>query len=162
MTRTSPLRISRQALMLPLFLGMIAFASMGSAFRGSTPAAPAAQNANKSTATKGTKPPATKVDCSKVDDAALADQIKELFSKRPSLKNEKKISVDVKAGIATLSGTVSSKSHRATAAAEAKKVKCVKSVVNKINPNPCGGCDTYCCDGVCQDQPCPMKTKKPK
>lgn len=164
MTKTSPARIPPLALLLPLFLGMIAFASMHPAAAGSTSTALAAQNTNKSGATKSAKKPSTKVDCSKADDGALASQIKERLSNRPSLKNETKINVDVKAGVATLSGTVSSKSHRATAVAEAKKVKCVKSVVNKINPNPCPGClsNQYCCNGACQDQPCPMKTKKPK
>lgn len=161
MTKTSPARISPLALLLPLFLGMIAFASVGIGAGASTPSAPAAQNANKNTATKTTKKPPTKVDCSTADDAALAAQIKDRLSKRASLKNEKNINVDVKAAVATLSGKVSSKSHRATAVAEAKRVKCVKRVVNKLNPCACAP-DEYCCQGVCQTQPCPMNPKKPK
>lgn len=81
MTKTSPARISPLALMLPLFLGMIAFASMRPAVGGSTTSAFAAQNTNKNAATKSTKKPATKVDCSMVDDAVLAAQIKERHSK---------------------------------------------------------------------------------
>jgi|GEM_PF-3148304 len=163
MIKTLPVRISPLALMLPVFLGMIAFASMRPVEGGTPPSAFAAQNANKSAATKGTKAAPTKVDCSKADDAALADQIKERLSKLPSLKNEKDIKVDVKDRVATLSGKIGSKSHRATAAAEAKKVKCVKSVVNNINPSPCNcSANEYCCNGACQTQPCPMKPKKPK
>lgn len=160
MTKTSPARISAIALLLPLFLGMIAFASMHSAAGGSTTSALAAQNTNKSAATKSTKKPATKVDCSTADDAALAAQIKERHSKRAALKGEKDIKIDVKAGVATLSGSVASKSHRVFAVAEAKKVKCVKSVGNSLNIK-CSGCTEYCCDGVCQDHECaPKKPKK--
>ena len=160
MTKTSRTRISSLALMLPLFLGMIAFASMRSAVNGSTTSAFAGQNTNKNATTKGTKPPSTKVDCSMVDDAALASQIKVRFSKKSSLKNEKDIKIDVKDGVATLSGRVGSKSHMNTAVAEAKKVKCVKSVINNLPPK-CPGCDEYCCEGVCQSTPCAEKPKKP-
>ena len=160
MTKTSPARIYPLALMLPLFLGMIALASFGSTFGGSTLGAPARQNANKSAATKDTTKPSTKVDCSMVDDAALAAQIKERHSRKASLKNEKDIKVDVKAGVATLSGSVGSKSHRATAVAEAKKVKCVKGVENNLTIK-CSSCNEYCCDGVCQSTQCIEKPKKP-
>jgi osmotically-inducible protein OsmY len=146
--------------MLPLFFGMIAFASMRSSVSGSTTDAFAEQDTNKNASTTGTKPRSTKVDCSMVDDAALAAQIKMRHSKKSSLKNEKDIKIDVKDGVATLSGSVSSRSHRNTAVAEAKKVKCVKSVINNIN-SKCPGCTEFCCDGVCQSTQCAEKPKKP-
>ena len=150
MTKTSLARISTTALLPSLFLGMIAFASMRSEAGGSTTSAFAAQNTNKSSAAKK---PSTKTDCSKADDAALASQIKERLDSRSSLKNEKDINVAVKAGVATLTGKVSSKSNRLAAGAEAKKVKCVKKVVNNV----CKTCPPgeQCCHGVCQTQTCP-------
>ena len=158
MTKTSPTRISPLALMLPLFLGMIAFASMRSPASSSTTSAFSGQNTNKN-ATTGTKSRSTKVDCSMVDDATLAAQIKGRYSKKSSLKNEKDIKIDVKDGVTTLSGNVGSKSHMNTAVAEAKKVKCVKSVINNLPPK-CPGCTEFCCDGVCQSTQCAEKPKK--
>ncbi|MEK6407531.1 MAG: BON domain-containing protein [Acidobacteriota bacterium] len=158
MTKTSPARISATVLLLSLFLGMIAFASMHPVAGGSTTSAFAAQNTNKSGATMSAKKPSTKTDCSKADDAALAAQIKGRLSKRASLKD---IDVVVKAGVATLTGKVRYNSHRIAAAAEAKKVKCVKRVVNNVCK--AGGCPPleFCCNGACQTQPCTPDTKKP-
>lgn len=163
MTKTSPARISPLVLLLPMFLGMIAFASMRPGADSSTSSALAAQNTNTS-GPKSAKKASTKVDCSKADDADLSAQIKKRLSKRPSLKNEKDINVDVKAGVATLSGSVRSKRHRATAVAEAKKVGCVTRVINDIIIKCAAGCsgNQYCCGGACQDQPCGDKPKKPK
>jgi osmotically-inducible protein OsmY len=162
MTKTSPARFSPLALILPLLLGMIAFASMRTGTRSSTTNVFAEQNRNTSTP-KSAKKSSTKVDCSTADDAALTAQIKERLSKQAILKNEKDIDVDVKAGVVTLSGRVSSMSHRTAAVAEAKKVKCVKNVVHKLyNPNCYCAANEFCCQGVCQTQPCPMKPKTSK
>ena len=160
MTKTSPTRIPPVALLLPLFLGMIAFASVRPGADASTTNAFATQNTNKS-ATKSAKKSSTKIDCSKADDAALATQIKERHTKRSALKDEKEINVDVKAGVATLSGKVGSRSHKVYAVAEAKKVKCVKSVVNNLTAT-CKSCTQFCCDGVCQSTQCADEKKKPK
>lgn len=162
MTKTSPARFSPLALMLPLLLGMIAFASMRPGTGSSTTNVFAEQNRNTS-APKSAKKTSTKVDCSKADDAAMAAQIKERLSKQAILKNEKDIDVDVKASVVTLSGRVSSRSHRTAAVAEAKKVKCVKNIIDKLtDPNCNCAPNEFCCNGVCQTQPCPMKPTKPK
>jgi len=161
MTKTSLVRICAMTLLLSVFLGTAAFALLPLTGNGITSAF-ATQNTNKSGATKSTKKPPTKVDCSNADDAALAAEIRERLSKLALLKDEKGINVDVKARVATLTGTVQGKKHRLTAATEAKKVACIKKVVNWVCIAKCPDTDPYCCHGVCQNTACDSKDKSTK
>ena len=163
MTRTSRLGTQTMVLLVSMLVGTLAAVLMDERIGFSTTSASIAQNANKSgapAAKKGATKP--KADCSKADDAALADQIRERLSKNAALKDEKEIIVDVKARVATLTGTVKVKKHRVTAGAEAKKVACIKRVDILI----CGKCVSpqVCCPrtGACQDPPCPTPRKKSK
>lgn len=69
------------------------------------------------------KPPLT--------DDFISDTIREKLSGDVNVKGAK-IDVDVKGGVATLTGTVSSEKQKSKAESLTKKVKGVKSVVNKI------------------------------
>jgi osmotically-inducible protein OsmY len=69
------------------------------------------------------KPPLT--------DDFISDTIREKLSGDVNVKGGK-IDVDVKGGVATLSGTVSTEKQKNKAESLTKKVKGVKSVVNKI------------------------------
>ena len=160
MTRTSRLGTLAMVLLVSMLVGTLAVVLMDGGTGFPTASASVAQNANKST---GYKKPETKpkTDCSKSDDAALAAQIRDRLSKHALLKDEKEINVDVKARVATLTGKAKVKSHRLTAAAEAKKVACIKNVVNFV----CGKCsesDPFCCRGFCQSTPCEEKPKSTK
>ena len=157
MTRTSRLGTQTVVLLVSMLVGTLAAVLMDGRTGFSTASASIAQNANKSGGQTAAKNGATKpkANCSKADDAALAAEIRERLSKSAVLKDEKEIIVDVKARVATLTGTVKVKKHRQTAAAEAKKVACIKRVDVLI----CGKCvaPQVCCPrtGACQDPPCP-------
>jgi osmotically-inducible protein OsmY len=69
------------------------------------------------------KPPLT--------DGAIRDQVMLHLTTDPEIRGGE-LQVDVKAGIATLSGTVDEKKRKDKATKVAKKVKGVKSVVNNI------------------------------
>jgi osmotically-inducible protein OsmY len=69
------------------------------------------------------KPPLT--------DDFISDTIREKLSGDVNVKGAK-IDVDVKGGVATLTGSVSSEKQKNKAESLTKKVKGVKSVVNKI------------------------------
>jgi osmotically-inducible protein OsmY len=71
------------------------------------------------------------VDCSKVDDAALAANVKEKLANTPSLR-EFTLTVAAKDGLVTLTGNVKKPTNKGLASAQSKRVPCVKSVVNQI------------------------------
>ena len=77
------------------------------------------------------KPKAT-VDCSKVDDATLAVNVKDKLSNTPSLKSFN-ITAASKGGTVMLSGSVSKPTNKGLAARQTKRVPCVKSVDNQIS-----------------------------
>jgi hyperosmotically inducible protein len=82
---------------------------------------------------KNAKPPAkaATVDCSAVDDATLAANVKDKLSKTPSLKGA---DIDVKAsgGTVTLTGSLSKGQLKGVATNQARRVACVKKVDNQI------------------------------
>lgn len=65
------------------------------------------------------------------NDAVVRDQVMIKLSTDPEVRGGE-LKVDVKDGIATLSGTVDEKKRKDKATKAAKKVKGVKSVVNNI------------------------------
>lgn len=163
MTKNPRPRISAIALLSSLVVGIIAFAVIGERTIGSTASAFVPRNSNKSSGQTGDKKTAAKpkaVGCSKADDAALADQVRDRLSKNNTLRDEKEITVEVSGRVATLTGTVKVRSHKLTAATETKRVRCIKRVENLI----CSKCDgnLICCHGECQPAPCLEGKKKSK
>ncbi|HLG17730.1 MAG TPA: BON domain-containing protein [Blastocatellia bacterium] len=71
------------------------------------------------------------VDCSKVDDATITANVKEKLAKTASLKDFT-IEVVTTGGEVTLTGKVKTSSNKGTATRSAKKVACVKKVINQI------------------------------
>ncbi|MEW6126686.1 MAG: BON domain-containing protein [Acidobacteriota bacterium] len=80
-----------------------------------------------------TKKASTKesVDCSKVDDAKIAADVKEKFANTKTLKDAG-IEVAVQGGKVTLTGKVQKGATKGLATRQAKRVSCVKDVVNEI------------------------------
>ena len=87
-----------------------------------------AQNANTA---KPKKAKAPAVDCSKVDDAALAQSVNDRLAAAPSLKGQA-ITASASGGVVTLTGKVKTGGNKGTATRVAKAVKCVKSVTNNL------------------------------
>ena len=86
------------------------------------------------TQNKNAKPKAPKpapVDCSTVDDATLAANVKDKLSKTPSLKDAT-IDVTASGGTVTLKGSLSKPQLKGVATNQAKRVPCVKKVDNQI------------------------------
>lgn len=163
MTRTSKLKTPAIVLLMTMLIGTLGAALMDGRTGFPTASASVAQNANKGGGQTAAKKTAAKpkASCSKADDAALADAIRERLSKHAKLKDEKDIKVDVKARVATLSGSVKVKSHKTTAAAEGRKVACVTKVVDFVCTK-CSESDPFCCRGVCQSGPCTEQPKSKK
>jgi osmotically-inducible protein OsmY len=76
------------------------------------------------------RPKAT-VDCSRVDDATIAANVKEKLAGTPSLK-EFTLSATAKDGSVTLTGQVKKPTSKGLATSQSKRVPCVKSVDNQI------------------------------
>jgi osmotically-inducible protein OsmY len=106
-----------------ILLGILVLVA-GSAFATQETMAPAAKK-------QPAKAKAT-VDCSKVDDAALAANVKEKLANTPSLK-EFTLTVAAKDGVITLTGNVKKPTNKGLASAQSKRVPCVKGVVNQIS-----------------------------
>lgn len=87
--------------------------------------------AQDKTAKAPAKPKAAPVDCSAVNDAILAANVKSKLSETPSLKNA---TIDVAAsnGTVTLTGSLDKGQLKGVATNQAKRVPCVQKVVNQI------------------------------
>lgn len=99
--------------------------------------------------------------CATINDASLTANVKSVLSKKVS-KVVKNLNVDSKAGVVTLTGSVSLSDTKQSVGNTAKQVQCVKDVVNNISitaglcPN---GFKECCCDGLCeciQGRICPV------
>jgi osmotically-inducible protein OsmY len=88
----------------------------------------ASQNKN---AKAPAKSKAAEVDCSTVNDAALAANVKDRLSKTPSLKDAA-IEVAASGGTVTLTGSLSKGQLKGVATNQAKRVSCVQKVINQI------------------------------
>jgi osmotically-inducible protein OsmY len=73
----------------------------------------------------------TDTDCSKIDDAALAANVKDKIAATPSLKDAS-INVTAKDGTVTLSGSVKKPTNKGLATLQAKRVPCVRKVDNQL------------------------------
>ena len=96
--------------------------------------------------------------CSSVDDATLTANVQEKLNGTAALEGQH-IDVAARAGVVTLTGTVSARTKASLAARVAKSVRCVKRVVDSLKIGQPIGVDTLCCcDGVCWHQPgrCPF------
>lgn len=93
--------------------------------------------------------------CSKLDDATLATQVTDYLAKTLSADVMGRLQITSKNRVVTLSGGVNFRPTRARAVALAKKVKCVRSVINKIIYAPpfeeCSGGFQNCC---CPNEGC--------
>lgn len=78
---------------------------------------------------KTSKAPA--VECSTVDDASLASNVKDKLSKTPSLKDAT-IEVTAQNGVVTLKGSLGKPQLKGVASNQARRVACVKKVDNQI------------------------------
>ena len=105
-------RIAITVVMLCLFVG-IAFAA-----QDKTAKAPA-------------KPKTAPVDCSAINDATLAANVKSRLSQTPSLKDAA-IDVTASGGTITLTGSLGKGQLKGVATNQAKRVTCVQKVVNQI------------------------------
>ena len=87
--------------------------------------------AQDKTAKAPAKSKAAPVDCSTVDDATLAANVKSKLSQTPSLKDA---AIDVAAsnGTVTLTGSLGKGQLKGVATNQAKRVPCVQKVVNQI------------------------------
>jgi osmotically-inducible protein OsmY len=101
-------------------------------------------------------------DCSKTDDKTLVANVTTALSKRLSSKVMKDIKVDSKDRVVTLSGIVNFSGTKQLAGDLAKKVDCVKDVVNNIQVTKmqvsCGSGHECCCPETgceCLSGPCP-------
>ncbi|HKP84554.1 MAG TPA: BON domain-containing protein [Blastocatellia bacterium] len=83
------------------------------------------------TQNKNAAPKAAPVDCSAVDDASLAANVKDKLSKTPSLKDAN-IDATASGGTVTLRGSLSKPQLKGVATNQAKRVPCVKKVDNQI------------------------------
>lgn len=72
------------------------------------------------------------VDCSTIDDATLAANVKDKLSNTASLKDYT-FNVTAKNGAVTLTGSVKKATNKGLATRQAKRVPCVKSVDNQIS-----------------------------
>ena len=88
----------------------------------------AAQNKN---AKAPAKPKPAPVDCSTVNDATLAANVKSKLSQTPSLKDAT-IDVAASGGTVTLTGSLGKGQLKGVATNQAKRVPCVQKVVNQI------------------------------
>jgi osmotically-inducible protein OsmY len=88
----------------------------------------AAQN---KTAKSPAKPKPAPVDCSVVDDATLAANVRSKLSQTPSLKDA---AIDVAAsnGTVTLTGSLGKGQLKGVATNQARRVSCVQKVINQI------------------------------
>jgi len=93
--------------------------------------------------------------CTKIDDATLANNVRDELAKVLSAKVMERIMVTAKHRVVTLSGNVNFKPTRARAVALARKVACVRIVINKIKFNipteECTGGQQECC---CPEEGC--------
>jgi len=110
----------RRIKMKRILVTLVVLVLVGSAF--------AAQNKNAKSPAKE-KAPA--VDCSTVDDATLAANVKDKLSKTPSLKDAN-IDVTASGGTVTLTGSLSKGQLKGVATNQARRVPCVKKVDNQI------------------------------
>jgi osmotically-inducible protein OsmY len=90
-----------------------------------------AKKSNSNAAAK--KPPA--VDCSKMTDDQITAAVKDKLAKTASLKDAT-IDVATSAGVVTLTGKVKTGGLKGIATIQAKRVACVKKVVNKCETEP--------------------------
>ena len=88
----------------------------------------AAQDKNAKAPAKSKAAP---VDCSTVDDATLAANVKSKLSQTPSLKDAT-IGVAASSGIVTLTGSLGKGQLKGVATNQAKRVPCVQKVINQI------------------------------
>jgi len=101
-------------------------------------------------------PPAPKTpSCAKVDDATLANNVRDELAKVLSAQVMEHIQVTSKHRVVTLSGGVNFRPTRARALALARKVACVRMVINKIkfhvSTEECTGGQHECC---CPEEGC--------
>ena len=87
--------------------------------------------AQDKTAKAPAKPKAAPVDCSTVNDATLAANVKSKLSQTPSLKDAT-IDVAAASGTVTLTGSLGKGQLKGVATNQAKRVPCVQKVVNQI------------------------------
>jgi hyperosmotically inducible protein len=101
--------------------------------KAATTPVPAATPAKEATTKEATKEPAKKetAGSASANDAAITAAIKEKLSKTPSLKDAG-LSVEVKEGVATLTGTLPKPQLKGVATRVVKSVQGVKSVTNNI------------------------------
>ena len=95
-------------------------------------------------------PPTPKTaSCARVSDATLANTVRDALAKVLSATVMEHIQVTVKHRVVTLSGSVNFKPTRTRAVALARKVACVRMVINKIkfiiSTGECTGGQQDCC-----------------
>lgn len=93
--------------------------------------------------------------CSTIDDATLANNVRDELAKVLSATVMEHLVVTAKHRVVTLSGSVNFKPTRSRAIALARKVACVRRVINKIKFNirtdECTGGQQDCC---CPEEGC--------
>jgi hypothetical protein len=102
-----------------------------------------------------TPPTPTPPSCARVDDATLANNVRDALAKVLSARVMDGIQVTAKHRVVTLSGDVNFKPTRARAVALARKVACVRRVINEIKfripTEECTGGQQECC---CPEEGC--------
>ena len=118
-----------------------------------------------------TAPPPTtpRTSCRNIDDGTLTNNVRDALAKTLSARVMERIQITAKNRVVTLSGAVNFLGTRALAGRLARKVECVRIVINKIKfvrgAEACtGGTQECCCpeDGCVCSRICPpCGTQKP-
>jgi osmotically-inducible protein OsmY len=93
--------------------------------------------------------------CSRIDDATLANNVRDDLAKTMSARVMENIQVTAKNRVVTLNGTTNFLGTKARAGELARKVKCVRRVINKIQfLRTAGACERGQQDCCCPETGC--------